>query len=351
LFFVLLCGLCVLCVKRDYDFHMIEPPEIENEAIAETLRSVWGLAVTEVTFLPLGVDLSAAVYRAVGPGGEWFVKLRRGRWNEAAVRLPAYLHALGIDGILAPLPARAGELWAGLGAYRMIVYPYVAGVDGYAQALTLPQWRAFGERMRQIHAVTLPADLAGQIPRESGYSPFPEEARVFLQLAMDRYDDDVAARLAAFLRRRRTVIAGLAERTEQYAARLQAEARPVVLCHADLHAGNLLITPGGPFYLVDWDQPMFAPPERDLALVGGSPAWADPAGVAAFYAGYGSQPDPLALTYYRYDRILTDLVLFCADIFEERASPVDREQSYRYLSSTFEPGRDLDLARRGDPGC
>ncbi len=75
------------------------------------------------------------------------------------------------------------------------------------------------------------------------------------------------------------------------------------LCHSDLHAGNVLSEPDGGFYIVDWDEPVLAPKERDLMFIGGG-YWGDcqlPQAEALFYRGYGTTDvDLCALASYHY---------------------------------------------------
>ena len=57
-----------------------------------------------------------------------------------------------------------------------------------------------------------------------------------------------------------------------------------------------------------FDNPSFAPKERDLILVGGSTVWNNPSNEALFYQGYGpAEIDRMALAYYRYERIIQDI--------------------------------------------
>lgn len=44
-----------------------------------------------------------------------------------------------------------------------------------------------------------------------------------------------------------------------------------VLCHADFHDANLLIDPTGRLFIVDWDEIILAPKERDLVFVTDTP--------------------------------------------------------------------------------
>ena len=87
--------------------------------------------------------------------------------------------------------------------------------------------------------------------------------------------------------------------------------RPLVVCHTDLHAGNVLVDAAGGLHLVDWDAPLRAPRERDLMYAGagqfGNRRF--PAGEKAlFYACYGDIPvHSDLLSHYRYARIIEDL--------------------------------------------
>ena len=89
---------------------MLEKPDLQDERIAACLQDAYGLRVVQVTFLPLGADPNTAVYRAVADDGTpYFVKLRRGDFDEIAVTLPKFLSDQGIAQIIAPLtrPGRA----------------------------------------------------------------------------------------------------------------------------------------------------------------------------------------------------------------------------------------------------
>jgi spectinomycin phosphotransferase len=70
---------------------------------------------------------------------------------------------------------------------------------------------------------------------------------------------------------------------------------------------------------------------------------------ALFYRGYGqAQVDPIALAYYRYERIVQDLVIYCEQLLLTDEGGKDREQSLRYLMSNFLPNGTIEIAYRGD---
>jgi spectinomycin phosphotransferase len=160
--------------------------------------------------------------------------------------------------------------------------------------------------------------------------------------------------LAAFLKDKRDEIQDLLSRTERLALKLQADSPIFIVCHADVHAGNLLISEGsGLLYLVDWDNPILAPRERDLMFIGGGQGFkgcTPEKEEFLFYRGYGPKEiNPFALAYYRYERIIEDIAAYCQELLLTKEGGSDRAQSLQYLKSNFLPGRTIEFARRSDP--
>ena len=66
-----------------------------------------------------------------------------------------------------------------------------------------------------------------------------------------------------------------------------------------------------------------------------------------FYAGYGpTEVDPVALAYYRYERIVADFAAYADEIWRRRIGAEDREIGVRQLAGQFLPGHVIDLAHR-----
>jgi spectinomycin phosphotransferase len=318
------------------------------------LRDEYELLVAQVTFLPLGVDRNAAVYRAVaGDGSLYFVKLRRGVFDEIAVALPKFLSDQGIAHIIAPLTTNTGQPWANLDVFKLAVYPFVEGRNGYEIDLSDRHWSELGIVLKRLHTVEVPSALIGRIQRET-YSPrWREIVKTFLErIDADSLDDSVAARLAAFLKAKREKILDLVGRAERLAQALQAGSPEFVLCHSDIHAGNCLIDADDAFYIVDWDEPIMAPKERDLMFIGGGLMGAGRTPQdeeTLFYRAYGqTQIDPTALAYYRYERIIQDIAVFCERILLTTQGSEDREQCLHYLTSSFLPNNTIEIAYQSD---
>jgi spectinomycin phosphotransferase len=333
---------------------MLEKPDLQDEKVSACLQDEYGLSVVWIGFLPLGADPVTAVYHAITQAEKsYFVKLRRGFFDETSVTLPKFLSDQGIGPIIAPLPTGTGKLWASLDVFKVILYPFVDGHDGYEINLSDRQWCDLGTALKSIHTMKVPPSLTGQIQRETYTPRWREIVKTFLaRVATESFEESLAQKSAAFLKAKRDVILDLIQRAEGHAQTLRARSPEFTLCHSDLHAGNILIEASGAFYIVDWDSPILAPKERDLMSVGAGLFGArrtPQAEETLFYRGYGhTHIDSAALAYYRYERIIQDLAVECRQIFLTKGDGEDREQAFHYLTSNFLPKRTLEIACKSD---
>ncbi len=333
---------------------MLEKPAIAEREIAACLDDRYGLAVDRVTFLPLGADPAVAVYHIAVSGCQaYFLKLRQGKIDETSLELPRFLKDRGIEEVIAPLLTRSGGLQSRLGAFSLILYPFIEGKDGYEAVLSDQQWASFGKAMKSVHAAALPDDLKRRIRKED----FLPARRGSLLKHMEHikkanHEDQIAAKTAEFLESKRVDILEVIHRSDQLAQDLLDRPLEYVLCHSDIHPGNLLITAAGSFYIVDWDEPVLAPKEHDLMYIGygqGFVGVTPDEEVALFYRGYGMTAiNPAALAYYRYEHIVADIAVECDHIFSIGNHSDDRERSFRFLTSNFLPGNTLEITRKSD---
>jgi spectinomycin phosphotransferase len=333
---------------------MLEKPDLKDDTVLACLQDAYGLHVDTIAFLPLGADPNTAVYRAEADNTRpYFVKVRRGDFLAASVAVPKFLSDLGMKQVIPPLPTQTGDLWAKLGPYHVILYPFVEGYNGFDVPLSAQQRIAFGQALKAFHAAAIPAELTWRVPREALAPRWRDSVRSFVnQSELVRHHDPVGKELAAFLQAQRQVIVELVRRTEQLARILQVQLSDFILCHGDIHGWNLLLDNNGALYIVDWDTLIFAPKERDLMFVGsglGGRGHTLEEEVSLFYQGYGqTQVNPVAIAYYRYERIVEDIALFCEQILFSDDGEADRHQALTYLQSNFGSNGTIDVAYQLD---
>jgi spectinomycin phosphotransferase len=120
----------------------------------------------------------------------------------------------------------------------------------------------------------------------------------------------------------------------------QARRSPLVLCHADIHIFNVLVDASGGLHIVDWDETVLAPRERDLMfLVQGAAPDGAPDEVA-FRQGYGPvTPDPVILAFYRYEWVVQEIAEFGQQVLHSReGSEITQMDGLRHFRALFEPG-------------
>ncbi len=335
---------------------MQQPPDISPHRLAACLQEKYALRVRDMEFLPVGADLNTAAFRVTTTHGTlYFAKLRLAKFKPLMVELPAWLASRGVEGIIAPLTTVDGRLWAELEDAQVVLMPYIAGRDAYEVALTAVQWQGFGRVVAQVHSLPLPTSLEQALNREADTPDWCARLRGLLtQKPWQAAEDDLADKLGAYLLTHGEVLQELIQRTGELGAQVRRKNLPLVLCHADLHPGNLHIDGQGRVYLIDWDDPLLAPRERDLMFVGGGQGFAGATPgfeQRHFYGGYGDHPvDADARSYFRGKRVVEDIVLFAEAILDPRVGQLNREQSFEYLKNNFAPGGMLQAAMPGWEG-
>jgi spectinomycin phosphotransferase len=333
---------------------MLDKPDIPDEAIISCLRAEYGLHVVQVRFLPLGFGLSTAIYRAFAADDtEYFCKLQRGAFDATSVELPKFLSEQGIEHIIPPLTARDGRLCAALGEFNLVAYPFIVGSDGFHVEMTERQVSDFGVALKRIHTTALSPHLIAKLQREDYTPERRDRCKHFLvRLEDESFDDPVAAGLATLLQAKRDVALALIAGAERLAPLMVRRDLDYVLCHSDIHPGNIYIDVHGPLFIVDWDWATISPKERDLMHIGGGHVFmghSTPEVEELFYRGYGQAPvDPIALAYYRYERNILAVELACEQILSSTQDSQTRAQCLEYLHYYFLPDGPIETALKSD---
>ena len=139
----------------------------------------------------------------------------------------------------------------------------------------------------------------------------------------------------------------LVDHAEDLAKKIQKLFPKFVLCHSDIHAGNVLTVGNDSIYIVDWDNPIMAPKERDLMFIGGGVAnvWNRPHEEELFYKGYGkTDVNRAILSYYRHERIVEDIAIYGQQLLLTMEGGKDRPEMYKQFIDMFEPKGVVDIA-------
>ncbi|MGE0670434.1 MAG: phosphotransferase [Parachlamydiales bacterium] len=334
---------------------MLEKHPLPDPIIIECLHTNYGIEAAALTFLPIGADVNASVYKVQAHDQTpYFIKLKQGHHHDISIEIVELLQRSGVQQIIPPIKTIHGKPTHPIINYSLIVYPFVEGCDGFNRNLTDDQWTALGKALSQVHAVEVPPSIRNRIRKET-YSPQWREIvrSLYPRIDAEAGTDEIGLKLQTFMRKNMPAIRRLVDRAEELGEKLQSQSHKFVLCHSDIHAGNVLINGNDEFYIVDWDEPIMAPKERDLMFIGGGVGnvWNKRQEENFFYQGYGkTEVDWAILAYYRHERIVEDIAIYGQELLLTMAKSKDRSEMYRHFIDMFEPRGVVEIAFKTDKG-
>ncbi|RZU75085.1 spectinomycin phosphotransferase [Micromonospora kangleipakensis] len=323
-----------------------------DDRLAGWLRADFGLVLVAAEPVPYGADDAARLWRATtADGAQWAVKLSGGG-TPAGLLVTAHLAGQGVPGIAAPLTTGDGRLCGVHEGRRLSVVPWLSADRALAGGMSAAHWRAYGEVLAATHGVATTDELTALLSREDhthaaiGAATRETDRRLrAVDGSADRWTREVAARWRAAA----ADVSTLLDRVDRLGAELRDRPADLVVCHGDPHLGNLLLDPDGRVWLIDWDDAVLAPRERDLMFVlGGVLAFAPvtPAQQAAFFAGYGPvDPDPVRLAYHLGVRALDDICSWARDVADADRPEAERVRALEIVDGLLSPVGLVSLAR------
>jgi len=332
-------------------------PERLDDNLRACLRDHYARTAVSLEPRALGGDTLAQVYHVTDEAGaEYIVKARSRALYPASCLAPRYLADHGVAAVVAPLPTTDGALWARLAppasAWVIALYPFVAGVSGWLPAMTDTEWRATGQIFRRIHSIAAPAEGITSLRRErfdvSGYARSAETFAARFAGAPSGDETEAERALRERWLERSATIHTLIASMRALAERLHSRSGPYVICHGDLHPGNLLRDTAGGVHVVDWDDTLLAPKERDFLFTGEPAPDGSSKPDAPFFQGYQpAEIDWVAVTYYRCERVIQD-VIECADevCYRDGLAADARADAAALFGDLFAPDGNMDAARR-----
>lgn len=319
---------------------MTKRKSLSDQQIGDCLKVHYGIEVINLALLPLGADINACVFKADAKDHfSFFVKLRHAHHDEINLAIVELLVQAGLQPIIPPIKTKQQQSMVSIEGFHLIVYPFIEGQDGFSHSLSDKQWIKLGKALRQIHDLEVPIAVREKLRKEN-YSPkFRQSVRsLYDQFNTLLVKDEIAEKLFAYLKQEQKTILHLVDSAENFAQKISSLNPKYGLCHSDIHGGNVLINGNDTLYIVDWDEPMMAPRERDLMFIGGGVGnvWNQPDEETLFYQGYGEiTVDKNILAYYRHERIVQDIAEFVEHLLLSTTGGENRKIMFQHFVNMF----------------
>lgn len=322
--------------------------EIREEEIIDLLNIYYGIDTQAMQFISDGADINAFAYKVDTKSNSYFVKFKYSDQNEINLSIVKLLHDSGIKEIIFPINTIEGKLFQQLDHFSMIVYPFIHAPNGFNQNLSEKQWERLGKAVRKIHDTPIPTLIQKQLRKETYSSKWREIVRsLYNKIDSEQSDDQITATFKSFFKRNINRIQRIVDSSAVLSEKIQPDLKRYVLCHSDIHAGNILVANDASIYIIDWDESMLAPKERDLMFIGGGVGnvWNKPQEIHHFYKGYGrTSIDTTILSYYRHERIVEDVALYGKDLLLHDQSDQSRREMLNHFKAMFDPNGVVEIA-------
>jgi spectinomycin phosphotransferase len=330
---------------------MSEQPRSIEEQLRTCLQDQYDLIPATVDFLPLGLDYTAGVYRVVSKcGTPYLAKVKSGVIYEPGYFIPSYLHNQGITSVVAPLATKNNSLWVQLENRTVVVYPFIDG-DSSWTGMTDEHWKRVGNTFSKVHQVALPPLGFDLLRKETfntteyvGWIRNFESQHIQAQIG----ESDSERELRSAWITHQSVINKAIDSLEKLASVLQKRTFSFVICHADLHPANVLRESTGNVFIVDWDEVMMAPKERDFIFLNEESFYGlSGDSITPFIQGYGTtEIDWNVLTYYKFERAIQDLIAYTEEALfkDDSAGEKTKANALQAFNELLEDGGEISAA-------
>lgn len=327
------------------------PADLTSDQIAIALRDCWGIAAIDVTYAAVGHG--SCNWVVVADNGEkWFVKADdqpRSAERGAAYPTAAALHDAGLDFVHAAYRDRSGRLRRRIGPrWDVAVFPFLEGHN--PDFATNSERAKIAEAVGRLHAHPVSVDgavrwttggrqpglrtlLANDLDQPWTGGPYGERARALVRASLP----EIWMLLAEY---------------DRLAEHLLASPDPWVITHGEPHGGNTMLDAAGRVHLIDCDDLMLAPRERDLWLLlyvsHDRPLEVDNTPILAAYrsAAGPAQPRPEILELFRADWHLRDISSHALQLRGSHEDTADVRAHWTTLNQYLPPSQNWSLADR-----
>lgn len=225
-----------------------------------------------------------------------------------------------------PIPTCRGDYFVCQADVIVVLFNFISGqAIGYANPYTAEEARQLRVLLADLHGAD-PALFDALCPKETFSLDWCAQLAALLQNQTPALPDAFRRLLLPY----HSVILDKIHQTQALAHQLIQAPPPYVLCHTDIHGGNLMRDTQGKLYLVDWENILLAPREADLFAFCQQPALQD----------LTADAHPIALLFYILRRDLEDIHEFLSSLLERDYTPAQQEEVYGHLQRILQHLKD-----------
>ena len=237
----------------------------------DVIREKFGIRVVSFTLVPKWEAARGYIVESSNHKS-FFLKIY---WDDkipdSAFRFADDLFArAGIVNIAHPIPTSHGQMRIHIRDFQIALFDWISGRTAEEHKLANTELERLGELLAKIHqSKTIIGDYS---VIENFAIPFKNRfLAIFDSMSkITGKSTKYRTRLRLFLETHRQKFMRELETLEKLQRKVKARKLEFVNCHGEPSPGNILSSDNGEIHLLDWDDPIFAPKEKDLLFFKGN---------------------------------------------------------------------------------
>jgi spectinomycin phosphotransferase len=216
---------------------------------------------------------------------------------------------------------KTGDFSAQFADFKIVIYAFITGREVGFRSWPEGILPKLADQVGKLHASRPLLNFEHPFI-ENFQIAFETELLEYLSILKPKQPENSSGlqKLRAVLHPRQDVIQVHLKRLLDLQFKLRQRDHAMVICHTDLHGGNLMTDEAGKLFLLDWENAMIAPPEHDLFFwAGDEEQWEQLWPIYCQEMGE-QQPDCNILEFHFLRRALEDVADFVKRILREAGS-------------------------------
>jgi len=244
---------------------MLTESNVDKSLLKKVIQENFGISVISLTLVPKWETARACIVET-SKHANFFLKIYSDdSVPDSAFRFAHDLYAkAGITNITHPVATNNGQMRTQIGDFHIALFDLISGTTAEQHELTVRQLERLGELLARIHQSKT---MIGEYSvRERFEIPFRDRlVAIFNDMSkISGNSTKYKTQLKFFLEPHRQKFMEELETLRVLQRKVRRKNLEFVNCHGEPSPGNILSSNDGEIYLLDWDDPIFAPKEKDL---------------------------------------------------------------------------------------
>src|SRR5438128_2428040 len=244
---------------------MLTESNIDKSSLKDVIQEKFGIGIIDFTLVPKWEAARGYIVESSNHKS-FFLKIY---WDDkipdSAFRFADDLFArAGIVNIAHPIPTSHGQMRVHIRDFQIALFDWISGRTAEEHKLGDAQLERLGELLAQIHQSK--TTIGEYSVKENFGIPFKDRFLAIFD-SMSKISGDstkYGTRLKLFLGPHRQEFMRELGTLEKLQHKVKTKNLEYVNCHGEPSPGNILSSDNGEIHLLDWDDPIFAPKEKDL---------------------------------------------------------------------------------------